>query len=203
MLQLDNFCDHCFSVGCGGGGYVQILKFDDFILWKEPIICNSNDEGLYFSAQGLRCGTIFWPQDLYFQFLKKFGSRYDYYDDYEKIFKNYELPVSQAKDLWRINGSRSINSSTIDLYSLEELEEKFDFMYFEDYDYEKCLQLYNTAKKQLDTAQKAQIVILPNNAASLVITFQILGKYLEWSTLSYVNNQFYYPVGDNFAVVIV
>lgn len=201
MLQID-VCEECFTSGCASGGYVEIINCDHFVIWKEPCTYYLDDywKSHYTPAYGLKQGTIFWPKDLYSHYLNAFGSSLAEYKD---IVQSDIIDVLQAKDLWRIYGSRCLHSTTIDSYELERLEEQFDFMYSEEFDHNGCHDFYIRAKEKWAKSHSAKIVSYPTDYNKIIVAFRTIKGYKEWDAIVYVGEKLYFPVGDCFAVELI
>lgn len=197
LLQID-VCTECFYVGCSSGGYVQVLIDNDIVIWKEPLLANADayEECQYGCSYGLKYGTIFWSKELFKNLLNCYNIQLDF--DNEPF--NDKISVKQAKDLWRIYGSKCLQPKSIGSYSIGKLEENFLAYYSDKIDDEECFELFKRAKKDWNKARKANLVYIPENAEKVTVIFDVIDGYREWDFIYKVGERVLYPVGDNFMI---
>lgn len=194
LLQID-VCTECFYIGCASGGYVQVLKDKDIIIWKEPLL-NTNDDYercQYTHSYGLKYGTIFWDRQLFNTFLKHYN-----YNESDILFTE-NISVDQAKDMWRIYGSKCLEPKSIDSYPIDAIERCFLTLYSEGLEDERCIDLFNKAKMNWDMAKEVKLVNLPEKSQKVIAIFDFEQDFREWDFIYLNGQQVLYPVGDNFA----
>ena len=207
-LELDNdfvqidVCSHCDYPGCSSTGYVEVLQFNDVILWKEPLK-PSNFQAYYSDydpAIGLKYGTIFWgEQD--FQVLvanlnkKLNGMR-------QNTFK--EINCIQGYDLWRIYASKCFQPEYRDSFGLEHIEDRLLGMYAVDISEQECITIYNDVKnrfKNCNINKLMQAGKVSDQWIKLTMMFDT-PNYQEWDCIYLDNDRVWYSIGDKYGVSI-
>lgn len=199
LIQID-VCDECFTVGCASGGYVQAFLIDKLVIWKEPLVQDKDPYKVnqYRGSYGLKFGTIYWSIEKY----KEFLDIYDVSMKNEDIFAADFLDINQARDLWRIYGSKCYMPNSLDSLSIEWLEEQFLSMYSEEKNNDECLTLYKGLKAKWDKGKKVTIVNLADDVIKVTVIFDVVQGYREWDFISYKGDKLYFPIGDGFALEI-
>lgn len=194
LLQID-VCTECFYIGCASGGYVQVLKDKDVIIWKEPLLHTNDDyeRCQYGHSYGLKYGTIFWDRGLFTTFLKHYN-----YDESKILFPE-RISVDQAKDMWRIYGSKCFEPKSIDSYSIDTLERNFLAFYSEGIEDKECINLFKKAKMDWDLAKEVNLVRLQEESQKVVAIFDFTQEFREWDFIHIDGEKILYPVGDGFA----
>lgn len=194
LLQID-VCTECFYIGCASGGYVQVLGDKDIVIWKEPLLNREDDYAKcqYGHSYALKYGTIFWDRELFTTFLKQYN-----YDE-DKIQFSKHISVDQAKDMWRIYGSKCYEPKSIDSYSIQTLERDFLAFYSDEMEDEECKNLFKKSMMDWNLAKEVNLVSIPGASQKVAVIFDFTQKFREWDFAHIVGEKLLYPVGDGFA----
>jgi len=145
----------------------------------------------------LKYGTIYWPRNLYTEFLKSFPERWS-----DREIPDFHLDNAQALDLWRIYGSKKMVSNSIHSYEFGRLEDNFLTMYSDDgKSDEDCLQLYKNSKLVLNKLDQVTIIEIPPDAIKYTVMFDYT-DYGEWDFVYVKDSKHYYPVGDGLGIEV-
>lgn len=194
LLQID-VCTECFYIGCASGGYVQVLKDKDIIVWKEPLLNTNGDyeRSQYTHSYGLKYGTIFWDKELFNTFLKQYN-----YDESNILFAG-NISIDQARDMWRIYGSKCFEPKSIDSYPIDTLERNVLTLYSEGLEDEGCNNLFRKAKTDWNMAKEVSLVRLPEKSQKVIVIFDFEQEFREWDFIHLIGEKILYPIGDGFA----
>ncbi|MDT8901590.1 hypothetical protein [Anaeroselena agilis] len=191
LLQID-VCEECFTVGCSSGGYVQILKSGDTVIWKQPLVTARSR--LITGAYILNYGSIYWPAERFYSFLEVFRCN-------EKKLSEGITPM-QGIDLWAIHGNKSMKTGVGLNYPLERLEENFLVVYSDVFSNEESFDVYKRARKRLGSYKQCNLIEIPHKAININVMFDIDGCGI-WDCLYIMDEEIVYSIGDGYGLVFV
>ena len=69
FIQID-VCSHCYNPGCSDHGFIEVLNFDHYIVWKKPLDAKSASIHREFqSSSTFNQGTLFWAKEMYIELI--------------------------------------------------------------------------------------------------------------------------------------
>ncbi|MBB3151698.1 hypothetical protein FHS16_001744 [Paenibacillus endophyticus] len=196
LIQID-VCSHCYYPGCSDFGFIEVIDFNKYIIWKEPLsskYVSSNRE--FQSNLRFNQGTIFWTRAKYIEFITLMKQMNRNTND---CF-GAKPTVIDLYELWRLEGSKIYSSEGAPTYTLDYIYENRIGMYNEVLSENQCELILKQAMKAINS-ENFEIFEINFLMKPIVMIFDI-PIYKEWKCLYMMNDEVFYSIGEGLVVRI-
>ncbi|MCR8842641.1 hypothetical protein NQ117_03015 [Paenibacillus sp. SC116] len=195
LIQVD-VCSHCYYPGCSDYGFVEVIDFDGYVVWKEPmnskyVECNRE----FFPPAPLHSGSIVWSKSRYEELISKLNL----IERNTTNCRGSKATFTDVLDLWRAEGSKLYSPfhPRCD-YELGEIYQERMGLYHEHLIEEKCEHLFSKAMQGADL-NIFEIVEVTASMKPIVMMFNV-PSYKEWKCLYIENDEVLYSIGNGLAI---
>lgn len=188
LIQVD-VCSHCFYPGCSDHGFIEVVDFDPFIVWKEPLNSKYSSSNREFNPiECVSVGTIVWPKSKYNEFV----SEITHLNRSTSNSFGLRAKAIDLFDVWRIEGSQVYSPGGFKKYEVEEIYQNRIGLYSMDLSEHDCEIVFYEAANIFDNKMSEIEIIEVNDEMKPIIMIFDRPEYKEWKCLYLLNQEVLY-----------
>ncbi|MCQ4088405.1 hypothetical protein [Saccharibacillus sp. JS10] len=197
FIQID-VCSHCHHPGCSDDGFIEVLNFDHYVVWKKSLDAKSASIHRDFqSPSTFDQGTLFWAKEMYIELINVVHQM-----NRSTIgCWGTVATLMDLQDMWRLEGAQICSPETDHNLSIEQIYEKRIGLYHVDLSEKECEHIFEEATQHIESGTRYEIFEINSTMKPIVMMFDT-SMYIEWQTVYLTDNGVLYPLGNDLAVKI-
>lgn len=191
LIQID-VCSHCYYPGCSDNGFIEVLHFNNYVVWKEPLSSRYTSSHREFQAHSkFDQGTVFWTRAKYIEFTSLISQM-------NRSITNCfgSKPASiDLLEMWRLEAAKIYSPEGISHYSINQIYENRIGLYHENLSEDQCNHIFNQAINIINSKTTYEIIEANHLMKPIVMMFDT-PIYKEWNSLYILNDEVLFSIGE-------